>query len=192
MSKSLQDNPFSNLSSGININGLSISSEAIEENKRTDEVDIPTLIKESTPQSSITEEQKNLINNALKDSLKDYKEKLEKPREKSLEEQAQELLKDKERLEQREEERKHIEYQEHSKSEPIKDNSTYIKKTMIFKSDYLDLINGLALVNDMQIKDVLNQLLERAISELDESIKEKALKENKRQQQKTTIHKNLF
>lgn len=189
MSKSLQDNPFSNLGSGININGLSISSEAIEENKRTDEVDIPTLIKESTPQSSITEEQKNLINNALKDSLKDYKEKLEKPREKSLEEQAQELLKDKERLEQREEERKHI---EHSSSEPIKDNSTYIKKTMIFKSDYLDLINGLAIVNDMQIKDVLNQLLERAISELDESVKEKALKENKRQQQKTTIHKNLF
>ena len=30
MSKSLQDNPFSNLGSGININGLSISSEAIE------------------------------------------------------------------------------------------------------------------------------------------------------------------
>ena len=167
MSKSLQDNPFSNLGSGININGLSISSEAIEENKRTDEVDIPALIKESTPQSSITEEQKNLINNALKDSLKDYKEKLEKPREKSLEEQAQELLKDKERLEQREEERKHI---EHSSSEPIKDNSIYIKKTMIFKSDYLDLINGLAIVNDMQIKDVLNQLLERAISELDEKI----------------------
>lgn len=189
MSKSLQDNPFSNLGSGININGLSISSEAIEENKKPNE-DIATLIKENTPQSSITEEQKTLINNALKDSLKDYKEKIEKPQEKSLEEQAQELLKDKERLEQQEEERKHIEHQEHS--EVVKDNSTYIKKTMIFKSDYLDLINGLAIVNDMQIKDVLNQLLERAISELDEETKEKALKENKRQQQKTTIHKNLF
>lgn len=192
MSKSLQDNPFNNLGSGININGLSISSEAIEENKRTDEVDIPTLIKENTPQSSITEEQKSLINNALKDSLKDYKEKIEKPREKSLEEQAQELLKEKERLAHREEEINYIEQQEHSRNEPIKDTSTYIKKTMIFKSDYLDLINGLALINDMQIKDVLNQLLERAISELDEETKEKALKENKRQQQKTTIHKKLF
>lgn len=191
MSKSLQDNPFSNLGSGININGLSISSEAIEENKKPSE-DIATLIKENTPQSSITEEQKKLINNALKDSLKDYKEKIEKPREKSLEEQAQELLKEKERLARREEEINYIEQQEHNRNEPIKDTSTYIKKTMIFKSDYLDLINGLALINDMQIKDVLNQLLERAISELDEETKEKALKENKRQQQKTTIHKNLF
>lgn len=191
MSKSLQDNPFSNLGSGININGLSISSEAIEENKKPTE-DIATLIKENTPQSSITEEQKTLINNALKDSLKDYKEKIEKPREKSLEEQAQELLKEKERLARREEEISYIEQQEHSNNEQTRDTSTYIKKTMIFKSDYLDLINGLALINDMQIKDVLNQLLERAICELDEDIKEKALKENKRQQQKTTIHKNLF
>ncbi len=60
-------------------------------------------------------------------------------------------------------------------------NSAYVKKTMIFKQDYLDIINGLAIINDMQIKDVLNQLLEKSINMLDDKTREKALKNGKKQ-----------
>ncbi len=56
----------------------------------------------------------------------------------------------------------------------------YIKKTMIFKKDYLDIIDGLASINDMQLKDVLNQLLEKSINMLDENVRDKALKIGKK------------
>ena len=65
--------------------------------------------------------------------------------------------------------------EEHEKLDDI-----YIKKTMIFKQEYLDIIDGLATINDMQIKDVLNQLLGRAINELDSKVKGKALKSGKK------------
>ena len=71
------------------------------------------------------------------------------------------------------------------------EKALYTKKTMIFKQEYLDIIDGLASINDMQIKDVLNQLLEKAINELDEKTKEKALKTSQKQKQVKT-EKNIF
>lgn len=62
-------------------------------------------------------------------------------------------------------------------------NTTYTKKTMIFKQEYLDIIDGLALINNMQIKDVLNQLLEKSINMLDDKTREKALKNGKKAKQ---------
>ena len=62
---------------------------------------------------------------------------------------------------------------------------------MIFKQEYLDIIDGLATINDMQIKDVLNKLLGRAISELDIKVKDKALKTGKKTKPVKT-EKNIF
>ena len=62
---------------------------------------------------------------------------------------------------------------------------------MIFKQEYLDIIDGLASINNMQIKDVLNQLLEHAINDLDIKIKDKALK-NSKKKKTTKTNKNLF
>ena len=62
---------------------------------------------------------------------------------------------------------------------------------MIFKQEYLDIIDGLATINDMQIKDVLNQLLGRAISELDIKVKDKALKTGKKTKP-VKENKNIF
>ena len=56
---------------------------------------------------------------------------------------------------------------------------------------YLDIINGLANINDMQIKDVLNQLLERAINDLDDKVRDKALK-NGRKARPTKQEKSIF
>lgn len=51
-----------------------------------------------------------------------------------------------------------------------------IKKTMIFEKEHLEIINGLARMKRMQIKDVLSQLLEHSINDLDLSVKEEARK----------------
>lgn len=76
------------------------------------------------------------------------------------------------------------------------DKERYIKKTMIFKQEYLDIIDGLASLNDMQIKDVLNQLLEQGLEVLkgkDASIIDKAIKEaTKQKKNKYKKEKNLF
>ena len=45
-----------------------------------------------------------------------------------------------------------------------------IKKTMIFDKEHLDIINGLARIKRMQIKDVLYQLLEHSINDIDEAV----------------------
>lgn len=50
-----------------------------------------------------------------------------------------------------------------------------IKKTMIFKEEHLDLINGLARIQRMQIKDVLEELLEKASESIKPDIKQEAL-----------------
>ena len=71
------------------------------------------------------------------------------------------------------------------------DKTRYVKKTMIFKQEYLNIIDGLATINNMQIKDVLNQLLGRAISELDIKVKDKALKTGKKTKP-VKENKNIF
>ena len=67
---------------------------------------------------------------------------------------------------------------EEKKETPLEDEPeiVYTKKTMIFKDEYLKIIDGLAEINDIQIKDVLNQLLEVGINKLDPKAREKAFK----------------
>jgi hypothetical protein len=50
------------------------------------------------------------------------------------------------------------------------------KETMIFEERHLDIIKGLARLKEMQIKDVLNQLLQHSINALDEETREEAEK----------------
>lgn len=48
-----------------------------------------------------------------------------------------------------------------------KANKDFVKKTMIFKQEHLDIINGIARKKHMQIKDVLEQLLEYSVNRID-------------------------
>lgn len=42
-----------------------------------------------------------------------------------------------------------------------------VKKTMIFDKEHLEIINGIARIKRMQIKDVLYQMLEHSINDMD-------------------------
>ena len=118
----------------------------------------------------------------IKDKLKEKY--TEKPKEtKTKQDEANELMQEQERLKEKQKEYEQMQEQE--------DKAIYVKKTMIFKQEYLDIIDGLATINDMQIKDVLNQLLGRAISELDIKVKDKALKTGKKTKPVKT-EKNIF
>ena len=50
------------------------------------------------------------------------------------------------------------------------------KETMIFEERHLDIIKGLARLKEMQIKDVLNQLLEYSINALDDETRNESEK----------------
>ena len=50
------------------------------------------------------------------------------------------------------------------------------KETMIFEERHLDIIKGLARLKEMQIKDVLQQLLEYSINALDDETREESEK----------------
>lgn len=150
MGKSFNDDVFNNDFNLDTINGLNISKEAIKENQAT------VKSKEQQDQEFKEDMQNRLLNYA--------KEKANEPKP-TTEEEIKEKY-EREKIPQI--------------KEPIKDNIIYTKKTMIFKQEYLDIIDGLAELNDMQIKDVLNQLLEKSINMLDEKIKEKALKTGKK------------
>lgn len=179
MGKSFNDDVFNSNLNLDSINGLSISQEAIEENKKKiDQEQVLDSFKEEikkTIKTDITDEQKD----ALADTIKKYKEEMEKKEETlTLQEQVEKY---KEQIE------------AYKVREPQQPKATiYTKKTMIFKQEYLDIIDGLALINDMQIKDVLNQLLEKAINELDATTKEKALKESKKSKAKDKTDKSIF
>lgn len=168
MGKSFNDDVFNNGFNLDSINGLNISKEAIEENqeKNKSKIDIDGI---------------NI--NDIKDKLKEkYTKKDEKP-VKDTQQEYEELIQEQERLKEKQKEYEQMQEQE--------DKAIYVKKTMIFKQEYLDIIDGLATINDMQIKDVLNQLLGRAISELDIKVKDKALKTGKKTKPVKT-EKNIF
>ena len=165
MGKSFNDDVFNNGFNLDSINGFNISKEAIEENKEKHKVDIDGI---------------NIDD--IKDKLKEKY--TEKPKEtKTKQDEANELMQEQERLKEKQKEYEQMQEQE--------DKAIYVKKTMIFKQEYLDIIDGLATINDMQIKDVLNQLLGRAISELDIKVKDKALKIGKKTKPVKT-EKNIF
>lgn len=203
MGKSFNNDVFK---SGFNINGIGITSEAIEENKKALNLDQDKDIKEVSSEEEIKEAVKDyikedilnnknvsdeendkintLIKGLYKDAIKDMENKDE---EISLEDKLNEA---KERVKTIKEEQQVF----NSKSD--KDTTIYTKKTMIFKQEYLDIIDGLASLNDMQIKDVLNQVLEQGIRVLkkkDANIIDKAIKEaNKQKKSKYKEEKNLF
>ena len=144
MGKSFNDDIYNNRLNLDSINGLNISKEAIEENQQANKPKLDIDFNE-------IEALKTKIQNENKNKKIDQKE------------EAKQLLQEQERLQQKQQD-----------DEPLTENqepSIYVKKTMIFKQEYLDIIDGLATINDMQIKDVLNQLLSRAISELDIKVK---------------------
>ena len=51
-----------------------------------------------------------------------------------------------------------------------------VKKTMIFNQDHLDIINGLARIKRIEIKNTLFQLLRHSINDLDKETREEALR----------------
>ena len=169
MGKSFNDDVFNNGFNLDSINGLNISKEAIEENQE-----------QNKPKIDIS----NINLDEVKEQLKKQKAK-----EKDPQDELNELMQAQDRLKEKASE--HEQEIETIKNNANYTNTIYIKKTMIFKKEYLDIIDGLASINDMQIKDVLNQLLERAINELDEKTKEKALKTSQKQKQVKT-EKNIF
>lgn len=197
MGKSFNNDVFK---SGFNINGIGISSEAIEENKKalnldqdikevSDEEELKDAVKEYIKEDilnnkNVSDEESDKINTLIKGLYKDAIKDMEKE-ETSLEDKLNEA---KERVATIKEEQQQI----NSKS----DKERYTKKTMIFKQEYLDIIDGLASLNDMQIKDVLNQLLEQGLEVLkgkDASIIDKAIKEaTKQKKNKYKEEKNLF
>ena len=163
MGKSFNDDIFNNSFSLDSINGLNISQEAINENKQAINLKINDDLSEAKKQFKKQQEIKqDDIKEIIEKNIKVAQEISEKAEDKAREIQ-----------------------------EPQKDNTIYTKKTMIFNQDYLDIIDGLAQNNDMQIKDVLNQLLGRAINLLDEKVRDKALKTGKKEKNRKT-NKNIF
>lgn len=196
MGKSFNDDVFNNGFNLDSINGLNISKEAIEENKKgvSDEETITKVKTEKELKSKMLDDlhkdmEKTLKEKSLTDGERDLLEDIIKEHNIDLSDTDIRLHQDyyKEVLEDNTE----------AKQQPKKsisnmvEKALYTKKTMIFKQEYLDIIDGLASINDMQIKDVLNQLLEKAINELDEKTKEKALKTSQKQKQVKT-EKNIF
>ncbi len=153
MGKSFNDDVFNNDFNLDSINGLNISQEAIKENQEQ--------------QEDYKAKLKSMVGNINLDKVKEEIKEQKKKQKEDIDPQ-EELRRTQEELKRLQEEQ-----QEH---EPVKDNIIYTKKTMIFRQDYLDIIDGLAELNDMQIKDVLNQLLDKSINMLDDKTREKALK----------------
>lgn len=164
MGKAFNNDIFGNTDITASINGLTISQEAINENKQEQQ------------QEDYKEKLKSMMS---KIDLEQAKKEISEQKKKQDIDPQEELRRTQEELERLQKEQEQRETQEKSK-EPVKDDTIYTKKTMIFKQEYLDIIDGLAELNDMQIKDVLNQLLEKSINMLDDKTKEKALKTGKK------------
>lgn len=159
MGKSFNDDVFNNGFNLDSINGLNISKEAIQENKNS--------------LSDISKDLKEKLGNVDIDKIKEEIQASKKENTEDDEQELKRLQDEMTRLKEKEQQRDNHEEIEQPKEQ-------YVKKTMIFKQDYLDIIDGLASINDMQIKDVLNQLLEKSINMLDDKTREKALKTGKK------------
>lgn len=197
MGKSFNDDVFSNSFNLGSINGLSISQEAIEENKKgvSDEETITKVKSEKELKSKMLDDlhkdmEKTLKEKSLTDGERDFLEDIIKEHNIDLSDTDIKINQDyyKDVLEDNTEEK-----QQPKKSiSNMVEKALYTKKTMIFKQEYLYIIDGLASINDMQIKDVLNQLLEKAINELDEKTKEKAIKEARKNKATDKTDKSIF
>lgn len=160
MGKSFNDDVFNNNLNLDTINGLNISKEAIQENKNTFS-DIEKGLKEKFSNIDLDKVKEEMLASKEPKTTEDYQEEIAH------------LQDDITRIREKEQQRD-------NNKEKEKSNEVYTKRTMIFKQEYLDIIDGLAIINDMQIKDVLNQLLEKSINMLDDKTREKALKNGKK------------
>lgn len=196
MGKSLIDNPLADNDVVINsVTGRRFSQEAIEENKATQE-DVKEIIKEDVKtKEPLTKEDTSKIN----ELLKDYKKEVEdKPKNKSLEEQLKEVEELNEKL--LEENKKAEEVEEKPKTtsnkadtkEDKQDDKEYIKKTYLISQEHIDLIEGLALYTGKERKEVVEDLLNKAIALIDPIIIDKALKEVKNKSKKEETKKEIF
>lgn len=194
MGKSFNDDVFNNSFNLGSINGLSISQEAIEENKKS--VSDETITKAKS--------EKDLKSKMLDDLHKDMENTL---KDKSLTDGERDLLEDiikEHKIELSDTSDKILGYykgvsddNEEEEQQPKKSISSmvekalYTKRTMIFKQEHLDIIDGLSSIMEIDKKDVLNQLLEKATNELDDKTKERALKEA-RKSKTTKTDKSIF
>lgn len=165
MGKSFNDDVFNNDFNLDSINGLNISKEAIEENKEN-----------TKPKIDVSNINLDEVKKALQEEKKNKKT--------DPQQEYNEIMQQQERLKEKQQEYEALKQDD-------EDKATYVKKTMIFKQEYLDIIDGLADINDMQIKDVLNQLLEKSINQLDEATRTKALKTGRKVKPVKTT-KNIF
>lgn len=162
MGKSFNDDVFNNNLNLDTINGLNISQEAIQENKKAF-TDIEKGLKEKLGSLDLDKIKEEMLANKKPKTTEDYEQEITR------------LQDDITRI------KEHHQQQRYSnENKERRNNEIYTKKTMIFKQEYLDIIDGLAIINDMQIKDVLNQLLEKSINLLDDKVREKALKNGKK------------
>lgn len=162
MGKSFNDDVFNGLNID-SINGLNISKEAIQENK-----DAFTDI-----EKGLKEKFSNLDIDQVKEEIKASKDKDNEQEEISRLQDEIARLKEKE--------------QQRENKEKKDDKEQYVKRTMIFKQEYLDIINGIATNTNTQVKGVLNRILELGIKEIEKQegkeVIDKALKNSKKKKQ---------
>ena len=194
MGKSLIDNPLANNDVVINsVTGRRFSQEAIEENKTSNE-EVKEIIKEDVKtKEPLTKEDTSKINELLKDYKKEIEEEKPKKTTKTLEEQLEEVEEANKKL--IEEKTKEAIDEPKIVKEVVKKETSnekqYIKKTYLISQDNIDLIEGLALYTGKERKEVVEELLEKAINLIDPTIIEKALKEVKKSK-KEEITKEIF
>ena len=170
MGKSLNDNPFNSM--GFNINGIGISQEAIEENKRAlgqiNEVseakseeelkaNVNEFLKEDIKNNkNVSSEEKDLIQDLIKNAREELKA---KPKDdKDLEALESELNTKKEEISKK--------VSSVMTSSDKKERTT--KKTYIIKDEYIEIIEGLALLKNAQIKDIVNEVIKRGLDSIED------------------------
>ena len=170
MGKSLNDNPFNSM--GFNINGIGISQEAIEENKRAlrqleevkeahDEEELKANVSEFLKEDiknniNVSSEEKDLIQDLIENAREELKAKSKD--DKDLEALESELNSKKEEINKK--------VSSVMTSSDKKEKTT--KKTYIIKDEYIEIIEGLALLKNAQIKDIVNEVIKRGLNSIEE------------------------
>ena len=170
MGKSLNDNPFNSM--GFNINGIGISQEAIEENKRAlrqleevkeahDEEELKANVSEFLKEDiknniNVSSEEKDLIQDLIENAKEELKAKSKD--DKDLEALESELNSKKEEINKK--------VSSVMTLSDKKEKTT--KKTYIIKDEYIEIIEGLALLKNAQIKDIVNEVIKRGLNSIEE------------------------
>ena len=163
------------------INGIPVSQEAQLENKKKE------------TEKDLTKELKKQLkaNNIDLKEIKETIKKKEKAKEENIdiEEQAEQLKQANERF--RNEILNPNELEARRQKQLDDENKQInVKKTMLFKQEYLDIINGISIITNAQQKEVLNLLIKKGINALEQEGKidiAKALKLGKKTNASNTI-----